>query len=130
LLRLQTFPKNWRVCGTRSAQVRQVGNATPPLLAEIIGRSIASSVLGRLYRQSLKLRIPRRRIVPSARKPAPLDAKYHKHVGRHRNHPGAGKGPGARARILREVSRSDGPTGLRQPARRIPKRGQLATRAA
>jgi DNA (cytosine-5)-methyltransferase 1 len=132
LLRLQTFPTDWCVSGGRTAQVRQIGNATPPLLAEVIGRSVAQSVFGRSYRESLRLRIARRRKVPTAAKPATLATKYRKHVGRHTAHPGAGRGPGARARArrLRAGVRSGELTDLRRPGRRIPKRGQPATRAA
>lgn len=44
ILRLQSFPVEWKVEGSYRDQVRQVGNATPPLLAEIMGRAIATQL--------------------------------------------------------------------------------------
>lgn len=49
--RLQTFPDEWQLAGTIERQWRQIGNAVPPLLAEILGRELASR-LG--YRQTFK----------------------------------------------------------------------------
>lgn len=41
LLVLQGFPKDWHVAGaTKKARMSQIGQATPPQLAEAIGRSI------------------------------------------------------------------------------------------
>ncbi|MGH9046082.1 MAG: DNA cytosine methyltransferase, partial [Acidimicrobiales bacterium] len=44
LLRLQSFPNDWVVEGGYRSQVRQVGNATPPLLAEVVGRALAAQL--------------------------------------------------------------------------------------
>jgi len=41
---LQTFPRGISFAGTRSSQYTQVGNAVPPLLAESIGRALASQL--------------------------------------------------------------------------------------
>lgn len=38
-LRLQDFPEDWPLQGTRAQQYRQIGNAVPPALAEAAGRS-------------------------------------------------------------------------------------------
>lgn len=38
--RIQTFPDRFRFAGEPSHQYRQIGNAVPPLLAEVIGRKI------------------------------------------------------------------------------------------
>lgn len=40
--RIQTFPDTFFLAGTIEQQWRQVGNAVPPLLAEVIGQSIAA----------------------------------------------------------------------------------------
>ena len=37
---LQTFPVDWRFCGTRIDQYRLIGNAVPPLLAGRVGQSM------------------------------------------------------------------------------------------
>jgi DNA (cytosine-5)-methyltransferase 1 len=38
--RLQTFPDDWHLAGTIEKQWRQVGNAVPPQLAEVLGRAL------------------------------------------------------------------------------------------
>ena len=40
--RLQTFPDDWTVCGSLSAQYRQIGNAVPVLFGEVIGRHLVA----------------------------------------------------------------------------------------
>jgi DNA (cytosine-5)-methyltransferase 1 len=101
LLRLQTFPARWSVAGSNAAQIRQVGNATPPLLAEMIGRALGAQLFGLKYDVAPRLRIPRRRAVPRRSRIRPIATKYRKHLGRQKDHPGEGKGPGAVRRLLR-----------------------------
>lgn len=45
--RLQTFPDDFQLSGTVEQQWRQIGNAVPPLLAEILGRAIREQLRGR-----------------------------------------------------------------------------------
>jgi DNA (cytosine-5)-methyltransferase 1 len=49
--RLQTFPDDWELAGTIEQQWRQIGNAVPPLLAEVIGTAIRKQ-LGPAARQT------------------------------------------------------------------------------
>ncbi len=67
LLRLQTFPSCWRIVGSYRQQGRQIGNATPPLLAEIIGRSIGGQIFRLGYPRLPQFAIERRYSVPSPR---------------------------------------------------------------
>ncbi|MFF7752554.1 DNA cytosine methyltransferase [Streptomyces sp. NPDC007971] len=39
---LQGFPPEWQIAGRKTARYRQVGNATPPPLAQAVGEAIAS----------------------------------------------------------------------------------------
>ena len=98
LLRLQTFPESWIVEGTRVRQIKQIGNATPPLLAEVIGRALSSSVFGTRYARPLVLRIPRRRTEPTPTKVSRVARRYLKHLHSQVDHPGEGRGPGAAKR--------------------------------
>jgi DNA (cytosine-5)-methyltransferase 1 len=93
MLRLQTFPRSWRVSGDYRAQVRQIGNATPPLLAEVIGRSIGEQMFGLSYDERPRYWIARKRSVPDPAPVAGVPREFLKHVGNHPAHPGAGRGP-------------------------------------
>jgi DNA (cytosine-5)-methyltransferase 1 len=107
MLRLQSFPADWRVEGPRRTDhVRQIGNATPPLLAEVIGRSIACHI-GTVLRYDLAMthEIPAARPIPPPRPAEKVtEQRYLDRVGDHRAHPGHGKGPGAIAARRAESS--------------------------
>ena len=107
ILRLQTFPSSWRLDGTPRGQVRQAGNATPPLLAEVLGRSIASQCFGGVFRGEPTLAIPHCKRVPPAEPPRPVPAEYMELVGVHDPHPGPGAGPSPRAVQLDGRDRAD-----------------------
>lgn len=98
LLRLQSFDQEWIVEGSWRDHVRQIGNATPPRLAEIVSKEIASAYFGVSFdRRKLRFSIPRSKYVPPARRPEPVAAKYLLLQGAHADHPGSGKGPRPRA---------------------------------
>jgi len=44
LLKLQTFPENWYLFGTRMERAFQIGNAVPPVLAREVGRAILDAM--------------------------------------------------------------------------------------
>lgn len=94
LCRLQTFPDDVQVYGNRMSLQRQIGNAVPSLLAEVLAREIKSQLLG--YRRSSEPL----QLIPADRSPAPppepvhpVPAEYRNLAGRHKAHPGTGKGP-------------------------------------
>lgn len=104
MCRLQTFPDGLRIeCG-RTEMQRQLGNAVPSLMAEILAREIRTQLLNRPVRGQLKLLPPYRSPVPPPEKPARLPAKYRKYVGDHAAHPGEGKGRMAIARAGRRAA--------------------------
>lgn len=43
--RLQSFPDSFRFLGSRGDQYRQVGNAVPPLLAEVVAKSVEQMII-------------------------------------------------------------------------------------
>lgn len=96
-LRLQSFPVDWSVEGTRREQVRQIGNATPPLLAEVIGRALLTFVDQETFDEPLTFEIARRASVPSAAPPKEVPPQFLHLVGTHPDHPGAGAGPRPRS---------------------------------
>jgi DNA (cytosine-5)-methyltransferase 1 len=97
MLRLQTFPIDWIVEGARREQVKQVGNATPPLLAEVLGRAVANHLGYATPVRPLRFRIPRAQLVPPPEPLAPVPRKYRELEGDHDAHPGAGLGPNPRS---------------------------------
>lgn len=99
LARLQTFPDSARFSGHYHSQRRQVGNAVPSLLAEVLAREIAVQFLGRRrYSSPPGLLPPDRGEPPRAARRRPVPPEYVDLVGNHPDHPGEGKGRGARAR--------------------------------
>jgi DNA (cytosine-5)-methyltransferase 1 len=44
LLKLQTFPENWYLFGTRMERAFQIGNAVPPVLARVVGAAILAAM--------------------------------------------------------------------------------------
>lgn len=96
LCRLQTFPEGYVVTGARSAYQRQIGNAVPSALAEILGRCIVKQLLGGRARNGPLTLIPSRRLpFPGVERVRPVPAKYRDLIGDHEAHPGTGKGYGA-----------------------------------
>ena len=99
LARLQTFPDDFAVLGTRVAYQRQIGNAVPSALAELMGRCIIGQLMGgRMPAGRLSLLPKRRRPVPPAEPVLPVPKKYHALVGDHSPHPGTGRGYAASCR--------------------------------
>lgn len=97
MLRLQTFPGNTFISGARSERQRQIGNAVPALLAEVIGRAIIASLRGKsVVREPYKLAIPRRKRVPKPTRVCSPSKGYLHMIGRHEDHPGTGLGPAGR----------------------------------
>ena len=98
LLRLQSFPASWIVEGDHRSQVRQVGNATPPLLAEVAGRALAAQLFGEQFQgRRLSHRMELAVHIPAARARRPIPEEFMRLVGDHPAHPGSGKGPKPRS---------------------------------
>lgn len=100
MMRLQTFPDGYEILGSRIEIQRQVGNAVPSLLAEVLGREIrAQLVRCHPLKRSLKLLPPDRSPIPAPELVRPVPKEFHHLAGDHAAHPGEGKGPWAFARF-------------------------------
>jgi DNA (cytosine-5)-methyltransferase 1 len=103
LCRLQTFPDGYKIIGDVSSAQRQLGNAVPSALAEVLGREIRRQLLDQTPAQGpLTLLPPTRRPIPAPNPVAPIPAEYLALVGEHEAHPGTGLGYGALARAALE----------------------------
>jgi len=105
LCRLQTFPEDVALCGGRTSAQKQVGNAVPSLLAEVLGRSIRKQILGlRNLNSGLRLLPQSRGAPPMAEPPRPVPLAFRRLVGNHEAHPGTGQGYGASTRARSRVT--------------------------
>jgi DNA (cytosine-5)-methyltransferase 1 len=104
LCRIQTFPDDVTILGGRTEVQRQLGNAVPSLLAEVLGRAIGTQLLGRTpVVGAPKLLPPNRVLPPGPEKVRPVPQKYLSLVGEHAPHPGTGKGEAALARLKKSA---------------------------
>ncbi|MGQ0506119.1 MAG: DNA cytosine methyltransferase [Myxococcaceae bacterium] len=98
LARLQTFPDDVSIVGNLRSVQKQLGNAVPSLLAEVLGREIRRQLLGeRAVRSALKLLPPDRGEAPPPEVVLAVPPQFRKLVGDHSAHPGTGKGFRAKA---------------------------------
>ena len=96
LLRLQTFPDHIHIVGSRVSVQRQIGNAVPSLLAEVVGRQIRTQLLDLPpIPEPLSLLPANRSTVPPPEPIEPVPAHYWSLVGHHDPHPGTGLGNAA-----------------------------------
>lgn len=101
LARLQSFPDDYQITGSRQCAQKQLGNAVPPLLGEIAGKEIRRQLLEPSYTYDhFRFAFSKKKDIPRAKRTRPIPSKYHSFIGVYDAHPGVGKGPGARARQL------------------------------
>ncbi len=93
LLKLAKNQPSWTL------QARQVGNAVPSLLAEVLARAIRHQLLREQHPLAgFKLMPPGRSGIPSPCPTASVARKYRALAGKHSPHPGTGRGFGAISR--------------------------------
>ena len=96
MCRIQTFPDDVRVLGSLGSVQRQIGNAVPSLLAEVLAREIRKQLFG------TRLTTPAPKLLPSVKRPVPppepvraIPERFDALEGEHSAHPGTGRGFGA-----------------------------------
>jgi len=93
LCRLQSFPDGCVIEGSKTEVQRQMGNAVPSLLAEVLASEIRSQLLDTpLNRKTPKLSITKLESPLSPEPVLKVPEKYFEFVGEHLPHPGTGKG--------------------------------------
>jgi DNA (cytosine-5)-methyltransferase 1 len=93
MARLQTFPDSIRIPDLLADAQRQIGNAVPSLLAEVLAREIRAQLLGSsAAAASATLALRRGPPLPAAQKPEPVPTRYLSLRGAHSPHPGSGRG--------------------------------------
>jgi DNA (cytosine-5)-methyltransferase 1 len=99
LKRLQTFPDNYEVTGTLSEVQRQIGNAVPSALAELLALEIRRQLLDDRTPSATPTLIPPKRLpIPKPEAVLQVPKKYRPLVGTHEPHPGTGLGYSAQRR--------------------------------
>lgn len=99
LCRLQTIPDDFEVEGSLQSVQRQVGNAVPSALAEVLARAMRRQLLGekRVSAES-KLLPQRREPLPAPEPVLPVPRRFRALIGEHEAHPGTGQGYAAKRR--------------------------------
>ena len=98
LCRLQTVPDKYTVIGNVASVQRQLGNAVPSALAEVLALSIRRQLLGDKMSSASRLIPAPRRPIPEPEPVRTVPFKYRHMVGDHEAHPGTGQGYAATLR--------------------------------
>jgi DNA (cytosine-5)-methyltransferase 1 len=98
LCRLQTVPDTYEILGNVASVQRQLGNAVPSALAEVLARAMRRQLLGDKISLASRLVPSPRRPIPAPETPRAVPFKYRHLVGDHEAHPGTGRGYSATRR--------------------------------
>ena len=103
LCALQTFPSDYKIVGNSRSVLRQIGNAVPPLMAEILACEIGQQWFGLGGKRSMCFSLTRSLPVPAPEPITPVeDPKYLDMIANHEDHPGKGLGPRAIKRGIKQ----------------------------
>lgn len=100
MTRLQTFPPDYELVGSYRSVLKQLGNAVPSAVGELLGLELRRALHGSRVRRALRLIPEQRDDCPPPEAPAAVPDEYLALRGSHAAHPGAGLGPGALEREL------------------------------
>ena len=101
LAALQTFPQDYSIVGNNRDAHKQLGNAVPSALTEILGREIRRQFFNQRVSSRISLLPARAEVIPEPDEilpPSNLPKEILAEVGEHKPHPGTGLGAGALAR--------------------------------
>lgn len=98
LCRLQTVPDSYHVLGSVQQVQRQLGNAVPSALAEVLARAIRRQLLGNQVASAATLVPTSKGAPPAPESVQPVPLKYRHLEGEHEPHPGTAKGYAAERR--------------------------------
>lgn len=98
MCRLQTFPRDYTIVGARRSAHRQVGNAVPSAIGELLGLELRRQICGDRVPRSLRLLPERAAECPAPERVSRVPREYLNLRAEHREHPGTGLGPAARRR--------------------------------
>lgn len=102
LCRLQTIPGGYMVLGNVASVQRQLGNAVPCALADVLARAIRRQLLGDEVGLDSRLVPTPRRPLPEPEPVGAVPLKYRHLAGDHEAHPGTGQGYAASRRKGRD----------------------------
>jgi DNA (cytosine-5)-methyltransferase 1 len=89
---IQTFPKKFKIDSPRGEIQRQIGNAVPSLIAEMLGRALREQLISERYDEPPLLAVKSISNTPPPEVVEPVPDEYTHLVGKHAAHPGTGKG--------------------------------------
>jgi DNA (cytosine-5)-methyltransferase 1 len=73
---IQTFPRSFRIDGPRVEIQRQIGNAVPSLLAEVLAREIVSQVTGKKFSGQYELEVKQAQNIPDPEPVSDVPRQY------------------------------------------------------
>jgi len=109
IARLQCFPDDWSVRGAPSSVRRQLGNAVPPPVGELLGLEIRRQIFGQNPGRAAPLVPEVRSDCPEPEQVAPVPDRLLALRGQQADHPGPGLGPGVSSRTEGSVRRAQLP---------------------
>lgn len=107
MARLQTFPDDYEITGEYRSAMRQLGNAVPAAIGELLGLEIRRQLLGQKPRRSLRLLPAQREDCPPPESVAKVPRKYLHLRAEWEDHPGTGLGAGALRRRKAEAEQAE-----------------------
>jgi DNA (cytosine-5)-methyltransferase 1 len=83
---IQTFPRGLRFVGSRVSLQKQIGNAVPSLVTEVLGREIRRQLFGEEIKEPLKLAVQIKRPIPPPERVKAVRKKFLHLLGDHPNY--------------------------------------------